>query len=184
MRVGKVPRGRDSPRPPALCGVQRAVSAARPAAVRGNGPPTAARPWPSLHRLGKTLVQIDSDVLITHGPSSSQPAACDGGTPMLPGLAERRPFHLITDCLGSSVFSAFIGDRSDPCESACVRERNLTRAIPSSRTATDHVARIDTDRDLSRKTPINTDCLGSSVFSAFIGDRSDPCESACVRDGI
>jgi hypothetical protein len=42
-------------------------------------------------------VQIDSDVLITHGPSSSQPGACAGGTHMLPGLAERRPFHLITD---------------------------------------------------------------------------------------
>ena len=48
-------------------------------------------------RLEKRFVQIDSDVLISHGPSSSPARSLLGGTCMLPGLGERRPFHLITE---------------------------------------------------------------------------------------
>ena len=36
------------------------------------------------------------------------PVACVGGTRMLPKLAERRPFHLITEERSSSVVSVFV----------------------------------------------------------------------------
>ena len=91
-------------RPPARCAGVHARRQRRQARRRSAGNrPSHSRAPVGRHRtrLEKRFVQIDSDVLISHGPSSSQPGACAGGTPMLPGLAERRPFHLITDFLCS-----------------------------------------------------------------------------------